>query len=610
MRKNYFLTLLLTLCLASYSFGQTTVFQESFETGNSGTPSETCNDGFDFFTRAINDGSELGSSYIVTGQDGDYIFAAMDTDGSPCSMSTQTLTFDDIDISTYTNLTFAILIAEDKDGSNFDWDGNTNFYVEVDVDNSGSFTKLIQVSANANSGSNVSQPMIDSDFDGVGDGPEITDVFTEYTASLSSGSLVDIRIVFENLDAGDEDIAIDNIRIVDGFVSEPSLSITAPSNNAEFHPWTTETPINFDVQNFTLSGDNGSGMSDGSGDGYIVGTSIENGGTPEIINIFSLTQTYENLSPGDMVTLTAELVDNAGNPLSPPVTSMATFTVATATQVNDIAALRAGTEGDYYELTGEAVMTVDAMNSRNQKYIQDGSAAILIDDDNGIITTSYSAGDGITGIKGQLSSYFGVLQFVPQVDPGAASSMGNTVTPQVVTIADLTSSLDTYESELVTINDVTFVEGDGTATFSSGNGNHDITDGTNTMIFRLNFSTDINGTVIPTSSANITGIAAEFDGDSQIFGLSLSDIVLSVERNEILGYEAYPNPVRGNNLTITTGSIDNKQVDLFNVLGRKVFSDSFSGTQKTINISNVASGIYILKVTEGNKVATQKLIIE
>ena len=93
-------------------------------------------------------------------------------------------------------------------------------------------------------------------------------------------------------------------------------------------------------------------------------------------------------------------------------------------------------------------------------------------------------------------------------------------------------------------------------------------------------------------------------------GTTLANIVLSVQRDEIAGYAAYPNPVTGNNLTITTNSIDTKRVDIFNVLGKRVFSQSFTGTSETLEISNVSSGIYILKVTEGNKVATQKLIIE
>ena len=86
-----------------------------------------------------------------------------------------------------------------------------------------------------------------------------------------------------------------------------------------------------------------------------------------------------------------------------------------------------GSDGDYFELTGEAVLTFIG-TSRNQKYIEDSSAAILIDDNNGTITTSYSIGDGITGIKGRLSSFANVTQFVPVEDPGAASSTGNAIT--------------------------------------------------------------------------------------------------------------------------------------------------------------------------------------
>ena len=139
MKKIY--VLLLSLTITSLSFGQTILFQESFETGNSGTPSETCNDsGGDFFTRT--DGTDISGSYSVSGQDGDFFFAAMDTDGAPCTLATETLLFEDIDISTYTNLSLAILLAEDKDGTNFDWDDDSRFYIEVDIDNSGTFTKI------------------------------------------------------------------------------------------------------------------------------------------------------------------------------------------------------------------------------------------------------------------------------------------------------------------------------------------------------------------------------------------------------------------------------------------------------------------------------------
>ena len=395
-----------------------------------------------------------------------------------------------------------------------------------------------------------------------------------------------------------------------GTSSTPSISITSPSNNSVFSPSTTDVSITISINNFTLSADNGTENGDGSGDGYIKSTYAETGQPLLEQNFFTTTLDDISVVSGNEYTLTMELVDNSGNSLSPAVSTSVTWSIASYTEVANIAALRSGTEGEYYELTGEAIITFDAENSRNQIYIEDSSAAILIDDNDDIITTSYSVGDGITGIKGKLGSYAGVLQFVPQVDPGAASSSGNTITAQVVTISELTANFEDYESEWITINDVTFTDADGSATFASGQ-NYDISDGVNTLVFRTQFSNaDFIGTVIPTSSANVTGPAAEFNGTAQIFGTSSANIVLGLQSNEIEGFAAYPNPVFGNNLTITTISTDNKNVQLFNVLGKKVFTASFSGTRKTLDISNIASGIYILKVIEGTRIATQKLIVE
>ena len=395
-----------------------------------------------------------------------------------------------------------------------------------------------------------------------------------------------------------------------GTSSTPSISITSPSNNSVFSPSTTDVSITISINNFTLSADNGTENGDGSGDGYIKSTYAETGQPLLEQNFFTTTLDDISVVSGNEYTLTMELVDNSGNSLSPAVSTSVTWSIASYTEVANIAALRSGTEGVYYELTGEAIITFDAENSRNQIYIEDSSAAILIDDNDDIITTSYSVGDGITGIKGKLGSYAGVLQFVPQVDPGAASSSGNTITAQVVTISELTANFEDYESEWITINDVTFTDADGSATFASGQ-NYDISDGVNTLVFRTQFSNaDFIGTVIPTSSANVTGPAAEFNGTAQIFGTSSANIVLGLQSNEIEGFAAYPNPVFGNNLTITTISTDNKNVQLFNVLGKKVFTASFSGTRKTLDISNIASGIYILKVIEGTRIATQKLIVE
>ena len=89
-----------------------------------------------------------------------------------------------------------------------------------------------------------------------------------------------------------------------------------------------------------------------------------------------------------------------------------------------------------------------------------------------------------------------------------------------------------------------------------------------------------------------------------------SNTTASTNDNSIAGFSAYPNPVKGNNLTVTTSSRDLKTVNIYNVLGKKVFSQRFSSMNKTMNVSEIASGVYIMKVSEGNNIATKKLIIE
>ena len=146
-------------------------------------------------------------------------FAVMDLDGEggPAEV---TMNFDNIDITGATNLVFSSLIAEDDDGTNEDWDGQLggdDNFVHIDYrinSDSGPYQNLLHIE---NDGSNFnSAPFIDTNFDGIGDGAEITSTFTEFNAAISgTGSTLDLRITF-NLEDGDEDIALDNIRILDG----------------------------------------------------------------------------------------------------------------------------------------------------------------------------------------------------------------------------------------------------------------------------------------------------------------------------------------------------------------------------------------------------------
>jgi hypothetical protein len=192
------------------------------------------------------------------------------------------------------------------------------------------------------------------------------------------------------------------------------------------------------------------------------------------------------------------------------------------TEVLNLAALRSSSLGNLYFLSGEAVLTFQ-MDFRNQKYIQDATAAILIDDNPGVITTAYEIGDGITGIFGVLNEFGNMLQFSPIEDPGAPTSTGNTIVPAVITVNDLNNNFDAYEAQLVKIMDVTFA--DAGSMFENGQvyGISDISDATGN--FRTTFY-DVNyiGTGIPAGTGNITGLLnARAEGD-YITSRSLEDL--------------------------------------------------------------------------------------
>ncbi|MCH9813290.1 MAG: ExeM/NucH family extracellular endonuclease [Epsilonproteobacteria bacterium] len=202
-------TVVITVTAAT---GASTIWSESFETDGSTTrytASEECTDNSgDFFTRT--DGSNIGSFYQVSGQDGSYYYAAMDTDGTPCTLATQTLTFSTIDISGKSNLVFKGLFAEDDDGTNQDWDADTGAVVEYQIDG-GSWQTLVAFAA---TGGTNTEPGLDTNADGVADSTLLSNTFAEFSANITgTGSSLILRVTLTNLDAGDEDIAFDNFSV-------------------------------------------------------------------------------------------------------------------------------------------------------------------------------------------------------------------------------------------------------------------------------------------------------------------------------------------------------------------------------------------------------------
>jgi hypothetical protein len=78
--------------------------------------------------------------------------------------------------------------------------------------------------------------------------------------------------------------------------------------------------------------------------------------------------------------------------------------------------------------------------------------------------------------------------------------------------------------------------------------------------------------------------------------------------NENENFRAYPNPVQ-NVLNLSYNkSISN--VKVFNLLGQEVMTNAINANQSQINMSHLASGTYLVKVTADSQVKTIKVVKE
>lgn len=202
-------------------------------------------------------------------------------------------------------------------------------------------------------------------------------------------------------------------------------------------------------------------------------------------------------------------------------------TVTIAVPVADLAELRGFDSSDKtFLIPNEVLVTFfdTALFFRNQHYIQDSTAGILIDDSPKNLGASYDLGDGLTNLVGKLSTFRGILQFNPILATPSASSTGNTPQPVVVTLADLAANPEAYESRLVRVNAVTFQD-------PSGNFTNDVegvlVQESDTFGFRPFTATDYTGTAIPSESLDLVGLSRPLlDGiNSGLSPRSLADFI-------------------------------------------------------------------------------------
>jgi len=313
------------------------------------------------------------------------------------------------------------------------------------------------------------------------------------------------------------------------------------------------------------------------------------------------------------------------------ITGMDPSYIATATytfpvMLPTIAALRAANADGttIYSLSNEVILTFQQA-WRHQKFIQDATGAILIDDYPAIIVTNYNIGDGITGITGTLSRYTTqMLQFWPSVNPGPATSTGNVIIPQLVTIADINNNIEMYQSRLIRFDNVHY---DGATGDYAAQASYNLLDSSGTTVMRTQFSdADYIGTPMHTGNFNAYMIVTQYNNTTQVTPRMLSDFNPVANEDEVLTPAGislignYPNPF--NPETTIRFSMDKSapaQVTIYNVRGQAVknidvpvaakglSSVVWNGTDN--NGHSVSSGVYYFRLKSGSYSSTKKMVL-
>ena len=129
------------------------------------------------------------------------------------------------------------------------------------------------------------------------------------------------------------------------------------------------------------------------------------------------------------------------------------------------------------------------------------------------------------------------------------------------------------------------------------------------MVFRTNYPNDnMTGVTIPNTPTTIVVLASQFFSTIQVYPLSPSITLSTSKYNQIDGFAMFPNPNSLGYLNIKSKSQSTMKIGVYDVLGKQVINETVSNNR--LDVSNLTTGIYIMKISQDNASTTKKLIIK
>ncbi|MCW9066440.1 MAG: T9SS type A sorting domain-containing protein [Ignavibacteriaceae bacterium] len=232
-------------------------------------------------------------------------------------------------------------------------------------------------------------------------------------------------------------------------------------------------------------------------------------------------------------------------------------------------------------------------NGNNSFYIDDGTAGTDIFM-YGPPLFNWAYGDMLQ-ITGEVSQYNGMTEIIPADSSGwVFQSAGNpTPNPIVITLAQYKANSEMYEGSLVGFVSLDLVGGTWPAAGSSAN--LDLSDGVDTVVFRIDSDTDIPGQPEPTWPRDILGIGSQYDsstppdGGYQIFPRYYASDFLppGTIPVELTSFAASVNPGSVTLSWSTASETNNQGFEIQRTIGSDFYTIGFvEGNGTTTEINN------------------------
>jgi endonuclease I len=244
----------------------------------------------------------------------------------------------------------------------------------------------------------------------------------------------------------------------------------------------------------------------------------------------------------------------------------------------------------------------------NIRYIQDATGALPAYGSN---LNSVRRGDSIEA-TGMLYDFNGLLELSP------TSSYTNHGKAKVIStplIIPISSAGESMEAQLVCIENVMFTK-TGTFGNSGSNSTVQITDGTNSIDVRINSTTNIDGSIIPSGRVSVIGLLGQYNSKYQLIPRDLNDIFPYLMPNREINVKLNGTTVL-NNGTYVLGNnasnsmvIENKGSGVLSIVGASFSgtnSTEFSTTLNACELESLTSSSFILKFNPsgiGTRIAT------